>query len=205
MPLPFLLFPPSFLSPSPFPSKGREYLSFYKLPAPSKNHPFRCVSSFQSPKAFVCYKDNRSVFMLKTPGQPQPQPHPLGRCRLCGLLPGAGILTSARQLVTWLLNGPFSDVNLLFYFNLLKSCPSWSQPRTKSKTPHRVYKTQPGAYFRSTFVGSQAVFSRNILGAKQLEQPPKSVACGVCRTRETRAVRPESGSGGQSGRNPGFS
>lgn len=49
------------------------------------------------------------------------------------------------------------------------------------------------------FVGSQAVFLRNILGAKQLEQPPSSVACGVCRTRKARAVRPESGSGGQSG------
>lgn len=137
MPPPFLLFPLSFLSPSPFSSKGREYPSLYKLPAPSKNHPFRSVYSFQSSKAFVCYKDNRSVFMLKTPGQPQPH---RGHWQVPAVwfLPGAGILTSARQLVTRLLNSPFSDVNLLFYFNLLKSCPSWSQPRTKSQTPHSV-------------------------------------------------------------------
>lgn len=70
----------------------------------------------------------------------------------------------------------FSGINLLFPFNLLKPCPSWSQPRTALQTLPRMHKTQPAAYFQSMFLENQAVLSRNILGAKQLE-PPRGLGC----------------------------
>jgi hypothetical protein len=65
---PFLYWSSSLLPsslPPLFPFKDRQYLLFSKLPAPSRNHHFRSVYSFQSPKAFVSYKDNRPYFIGK--------------------------------------------------------------------------------------------------------------------------------------------
>lgn len=92
-----------------------------------------------------------------------------------------------KQLVSRLLNSTFSGITLLFHFNLLKPCPSWFQPRTALQTLPRMHKTQPAAYFQSTFLENQAVLSRNILGAKQLE-PPCGLGCLLNRRRETRGL-----------------
>lgn len=149
---------------------------------------------------------------------------PAGRATLSvwSRVPGSRALTGARQLARrqpvqcflffrrWysmnfiqkhlhpqFFHRMFSDVQLLFNFNLLELCPSRCLLVTKLKTLDKMHKTQPAASSKSRCKPGTFSRSTHPWGQSSEENFPEPGACAVCCTRDLgiQDTRPGRGNG----------